>query len=158
MVVTPPYPGVYIEEIYIEEIPSRARAITGVATSIAAFVSTFEPGPLNAALHFDFQCDYGGLDRKSETSSANSSIMAAKNAGSRASPRPAVHRPGGRRRPRGNTGTLENAAPVRPQGSDLPDEDAAFRIAISIEGARSGLLIGRQERDGDFLVETCDAV
>lgn len=33
MPVTPTYPGVYIEEV-----PRGVRAITGVATSIAAFV------------------------------------------------------------------------------------------------------------------------
>ena len=69
MPVTPTYPGVYIEEI-----PSGVHTITGVATSVAAFVGTFERGPLNAALHLlslsDFQREYGGLDRNSETSYA----------------------------------------------------------------------------------------
>jgi phage tail sheath protein FI len=69
MPVAPTYPGVYIEEI-----PSGVHTITGVATSIAAFVGTFERGPLNAALQLlslsDFQREYGGLDRNSETSYA----------------------------------------------------------------------------------------
>jgi phage tail sheath protein FI len=67
--VTPTYPGVYIEEI-----PSGVHTITGVATSVAAFIGTFERGPLNAALRLlsfsDFEREYGGLDRNSETSYA----------------------------------------------------------------------------------------
>ncbi len=69
MPVTPTYPGVYIEEI-----PSGVHTITGVATSIAAFVGAFDRGPLDAALQLlsmsDFQREYGGLDRNSETSYA----------------------------------------------------------------------------------------
>ncbi len=69
MPVTPTYPGVYIEEI-----PSGVHTITGVATSIAAFVGTFDRGPLDAALQLlsmsDFQREYGGLDRNSEASYA----------------------------------------------------------------------------------------
>ena len=40
MPVTPTYPGVYIEEI-----PSGVRTITGVATSITAFVGRAPMGP-----------------------------------------------------------------------------------------------------------------
>ena len=69
MPVAPTYPGVYIEEI-----PSGVRTITGVATSIAAFVGTFRKGPLNEAMQVfsmaDFQRGYGGLDRSSEVSYA----------------------------------------------------------------------------------------
>src|SRR5688572_32965797 len=36
------YPGVYVQEV-----PSGARTITGVATSIAAFVGMAKNGPLN---------------------------------------------------------------------------------------------------------------
>ena len=45
MPVKPTYPGVYIEEI-----PSGVRTITGVATSIAAFVGHFPKGLQNEAV------------------------------------------------------------------------------------------------------------
>lgn len=69
MPVTPTYPGVYIQEI-----PSGVRTITGVATSIAAFVDYFKRGPLNKAVQVfnigDFDRIFGGLDRSSEASYA----------------------------------------------------------------------------------------
>jgi len=42
MPITPTYPGVYIEEI-----PSGVRTITGVATSITAFIGRAWRGPVN---------------------------------------------------------------------------------------------------------------
>ena len=58
------YPGVYIQEI-----PSAVHTITGVATSIAAFVGWAPQGPTNQAvlvLSFpDFQNQFGGLDSRS---------------------------------------------------------------------------------------------
>lgn len=69
MPVKPTYPGVYVEEI-----PSGVRTITGVATSIAAFIGTFRKGPLNEAMQIfsmaDFEREYGGLERTSEASYA----------------------------------------------------------------------------------------
>jgi phage tail sheath protein FI len=68
MPVTPTYPGVYIEEI-----PSGVHPITGVATSIAAFVDTFQRGPLDYAVLLgmaDFERLLGGLDTTSEASYA----------------------------------------------------------------------------------------
>jgi len=69
MPVSPTYPGVYVEEI-----PSGVHTITGVATSIAAFVDTFERGPVNYAVQLlsltDFENFMGGLDTKSEASYA----------------------------------------------------------------------------------------
>src|SRR6266508_3390489 len=69
MPVTPTYPGVYIEEV-----PSPVRTITGVATSIAAFVDFFERGPMNRAVQLfnvgDFEREFGGLDARSEASYA----------------------------------------------------------------------------------------
>ncbi len=69
MPVTPTYPGVYIEEI-----PSGVRTITGVATSVAAFVDFFKRGPMNKAVQIfnmaDFQREFGGLDTRSEASYA----------------------------------------------------------------------------------------
>jgi uncharacterized protein len=71
MPVAVSYPGVYVEEI-----PSGVRTVTGVATSIAAFVDFFPQGPLgpsNAVDVFsfaDFERAFGGLDTRSEASYA----------------------------------------------------------------------------------------
>jgi uncharacterized protein len=69
MPVTPTYPGVYIEEI-----PSGVHTITGVATSIAAFVDYFTMGPMNEAVQVlsfaDFERTFGGLNPLSEASYA----------------------------------------------------------------------------------------
>jgi phage tail sheath protein FI len=63
------YPGVYIEEI-----PSGVRPITGVATSIAAFVDYFTRGPIDTAVQVlsvaDFERSFGGLNAQSEASYA----------------------------------------------------------------------------------------
>ncbi|MCX7707521.1 MAG: phage tail sheath subtilisin-like domain-containing protein [Anaerolineae bacterium] len=64
MPVTPTYPGVYIEEV-----PSGVRTISGVATSIAAFVGWAAKGPTDRAQLVlswsDFERTYGGLDVRS---------------------------------------------------------------------------------------------
>lgn len=69
MPVSVSYPGVYVEEI-----PSGVRTITGVSTSIAAFVDYFATGPGTGAVQIfsyaDFERGFGGLDRKSEGSYA----------------------------------------------------------------------------------------
>jgi len=60
MPVTPTYPGVYVEEI-----PSGVRTITGVATSITAFIGRALRGPVNVATTInsfgDFERIFGGL-------------------------------------------------------------------------------------------------
>jgi uncharacterized protein len=74
MPATLTYPGVYIEEI-----PSGVRTITGVATSIAAFIDFFREGPLNKAVQIfgmaDFGREFGGLDTHSEASYAISQFF-----------------------------------------------------------------------------------
>jgi len=69
MPVTPTYPGVYIEEI-----PSGVRTITGVATSIAAFIGRAKRGPVDEAKTInsfaDFERIFGGLDLNSSMSFA----------------------------------------------------------------------------------------
>lgn len=64
MPVNPTYPGVYVEEI-----PSGVRTITGVATSIAAFVGWAAKGPTDHAQRVlswaDFERYFGGLDARS---------------------------------------------------------------------------------------------
>ncbi|WP_028022102.1 phage tail sheath family protein [Enterovibrio calviensis] len=63
------YPGVYIQEI-----PSGSRSLSGVATSIAAFVGRFSRGPLNTPVRMfhvgDFDTHFGGVHTNSETSYA----------------------------------------------------------------------------------------
>ncbi|MGH8474293.1 MAG: phage tail sheath family protein [Methylococcales bacterium] len=69
MPVSPTYPGVYIEEI-----PSGVRTITGVATSITAFIGRARRGPVNQATVINSYADYerifGGLDLNSAMSYA----------------------------------------------------------------------------------------
>lgn len=69
MAIQPTYPGVYVEEI-----PSGVRTITGVSTSIAAFIDYFRRGPMNRAVRVfsfgDFEREFGGLDAQSEASYA----------------------------------------------------------------------------------------
>ncbi len=64
MTVTPTYPGVYIREI-----PSGNRTITGVATSITAFVGRASRGPVDVPVPItgfgDFERTFGGLWRDS---------------------------------------------------------------------------------------------
>jgi phage tail sheath protein FI len=60
MPTSPTYPGVYLEEI-----PSGVRTITGVATSIAAFIGRALRGPVNEPItvnsYGDFERTFGGL-------------------------------------------------------------------------------------------------
>ncbi len=68
------YPGVYIEEI-----PSGVRTITGVATSITAFIGRAWKGPLDDAVTItsiaDYERMFGGLWRKSTMSYAVSQFF-----------------------------------------------------------------------------------
>jgi phage tail sheath protein FI len=61
------FPGVYIQEK-----ASGVRTITGVATSIAAFVDSFRRGLLNEAVQClsfaDFENEFGGIEATSEAS------------------------------------------------------------------------------------------
>src|ERR687885_1948451 len=54
------YPGVYVEEV-----PSGVRTITGVATSVTAFVGRARWGPLDTPVTIhgfaDFERQFGGL-------------------------------------------------------------------------------------------------
>ncbi len=65
----PSYPGVYVEEV-----PSGVRRITGVATSITAFVGRAAAGPTDnpiaLASFADFEHHFGGLDLASPMSYA----------------------------------------------------------------------------------------
>ncbi len=67
MAVTTTYPGVYIQEL-----PSGARAIAGVSTSIGAFVGKARRGPINRAVRCqgwaDYERSFGGLVAGSDMS------------------------------------------------------------------------------------------
>ena len=69
MPIATTYPGVYIEEV-----PSGVRTITGVSTSTTAFVDFFARGPMKTAVQVtsfdDFTRHFGGLHRDSEASYA----------------------------------------------------------------------------------------
>src|SRR4051812_18034912 len=69
MPVVPTYPG-----IYIEEIPSGVRTITGVATSITAFIGSAPRGPVDEPTTINSFADYerifGGLSRDTTMSYA----------------------------------------------------------------------------------------
>jgi hypothetical protein len=56
MPVTPTYPGVYIEEL-----PSGVHTITGVATSITAFVGRAQMGPVNEPTAINSFSDYDNI-------------------------------------------------------------------------------------------------
>ena len=74
MPVTPTYPGVYIEEV-----PSGVHPITGVATSIAAFVGFARRGPVNEPTTVqsfaEFSRMFGGLWSESTMSQAVSQFF-----------------------------------------------------------------------------------
>jgi phage tail sheath protein FI len=69
MTIAPTYPGVYVEEV-----PSGVRTITGVATSITAFIGRARQGPVDSATRIqsfaDFERAFGGLWRESPLSYA----------------------------------------------------------------------------------------
>ena len=69
MAIAPTYPGVYIQEL-----PSGVRTITGVATSITAFVGYTAKGPLDRATRItsfsDYERSFGGIHKDSPTSYA----------------------------------------------------------------------------------------
>jgi len=69
MPVSVSYPGVYVEEL-----PSGSRTITGVSTSITAFVGRAARGPLNEAtvIHSfgDYERIFGGVFKESKMSYA----------------------------------------------------------------------------------------
>lgn len=60
MPIQPTYPGVYVEEI-----PSGVRSITGVATSITAFIGRALRGPTDKPVTInnfgDYERQFGGL-------------------------------------------------------------------------------------------------
>lgn len=74
MPVNPTYPGVYVEEL-----PSGVHTITGVSTSVTAFVGLAKRGPINKAVHIfsfaDYDQAFGGLSKDSDMSYAVSQFF-----------------------------------------------------------------------------------
>jgi phage tail sheath protein FI len=74
MAINPTYPGVYIQEI-----PSGVRTLTGVATSVTAFIGRAQRGPVNEPMLIssfaDFERTFGGLWIASDMSYAVSDFF-----------------------------------------------------------------------------------
>src|SRR5450759_2764897 len=124
MAVAPTYPGVYIEEI-----PSGVHTITGVATSVAAFLDFFSSGPMNEAVQIlswaDFQRQFGDLNALSEASYAIQQFFL--NGGSEAW----VVRSASKLDNLGTNDPTEAAAPI---SDTIPPGAAALTITAISEG------------------------
>src|SRR5260221_240880 len=74
MPVNTTFPGVSIQEI-----PSGVRTITGVSTSVTAFLGPAVRGPVNKAVHVlslkDYENNFGGLSTDSPMSYAVSQFF-----------------------------------------------------------------------------------
>ena len=74
MPVSPTYPGVYVEEV-----PSPVRTITGVSTAVTAFIGYTARGPTNMPKRLfnfgDYEREFGGLHRDSPVSYAVSQFF-----------------------------------------------------------------------------------
>jgi phage tail sheath protein FI len=120
MAVNLTYPGVYVQEI-----PSGVRTITGVSTAVAAFIGQTRRGPINDPVTIqsfaDFEREFGGLDAGSEVSYAVRQFFL--NGGSQA----VVVRVA--RNPLAAERTLQNA-----------DGDDVLRILASSQGAAGNLI------------------
>ena len=85
MAVAPTYPGVYIEEV-----PSGVHTITGVATSITAFVGFTQSAPVDKAVHIfsfgDYERGFGPVTLESPVSRGAGLLPERRHGG--------LHRPG----------------------------------------------------------------
>ena len=117
------YPGVYIEEV-----PSGVRTITGVATSIAAFIGRARKGPEDVAVditsYADFERKFGGLWQDSAMSFAVRDFFL--NGGSHAVVVRLFHGLGA-----GAVDAVASAAAAGATGKDAKDKAAAALKAIN---------------------------
>ncbi len=113
------YPGVYVEEV-----PSGVRTLTGVATSITAFVGSATAGPVNDAVMLtgfaDYERQFGGLALSSPMSYAVRDFYL-------------------------NGGALALVVrvvgtPPDPDAADAPDPASAATVTLPIEGGGSLVL------------------
>src|SRR4051794_1991404 len=154
MPITPTFPGVYIEEI-----ASGVRTITGVATSVTAFVGATRRGPINRAVRLlgfgDFERRFGGLSDDSELSYAVRQFF--ENGGSEAwvvrvagAPATAV-----RNLTRGAANVLEVKA------ADAGSAGNAIRLTVAGSGGSNFTLTARYtppDNPSDTITETFDNV
>jgi phage tail sheath protein FI len=81
MPVAPTYPGVYIEEL-----PSGVRTITGVSTSVTAFLGYTLRGPIDDPVQL-FSFDYDTANATACSTSRSRAWSSARGSSSRARPR-----------------------------------------------------------------------
>lgn len=158
MPVAPTYPGVYIQEV-----PSGARPITGVPTAIAAFIDSFPRGPLNRAVQVfswgEFERIFGGLHVLSEASygvdqffrngGSNAWIVRVSNSGNPAVPATAIARSATVGGGQGVTFTAAEAGEwgnnvrVRVEPAPTPTDANAFDVVareVAIQDGRETVL------------------
>src|SRR5215469_7049534 len=154
MPVTPTYPGVYIQEV-----SSGVHTITGVATSITAFLGRASRGPVNEATtvtsQADFERNFGPLDRKYSMTYAVNDFF--QNGGSqgvivRLYKTPAAGAPIAKLNANGlalqaaSQGTWGNALQVRIDSKVSPDVAARFGLAttdlfnLSVQDSKTGVV------------------
>jgi len=154
MPVTPTYPGVYVQEV-----SSGVHTITGVATSITAFLGRASRGPVNEATTItsqaDFERNFGPLDRNYPMTYAVNDFF--QNGGSqgvivRLYKAPGAGAPFAKLNANGlplqaaSQGTWGNALKVRIDSKVSPDVAARFGLAVgdlfnlSVQDSKTGVV------------------
>jgi uncharacterized protein len=152
MATQPTYPGVYIEEV-----PSGVRTITGVSTSITAFVGRTLKGPIDHATRVTnfgaFEKQFGGLWRESTLSYAIRQFF--QNGGTDAVVVRIVNRRGA-----ASSITLSNGTP---NGIQLLEAEPAagghrLRVQVTDDGTRHIIVteIARTAAGAEVVVRTAD--
>src|SRR5882757_4488354 len=117
------YPGVYVQEI-----SSGVHTITGVATSITAFVGRAARGPINTAVTInsfsDFSAIFGGLWINSSLGYAVNNFFA--NGGSQAIVVRLYH---------ADPGNLQANPPVNPPAASASIPVGAFKFVAANQGS-----------------------
>ncbi len=152
MAIQPTYPGVYIEEV-----PSGVRTITGVSTSVTAFVGRTFKGPVDRATRLTnfgaFEKQFGGLWRESTLSYAIRQFF--QNGGTDAI---VVRIVDGQGTP--SSVTLDNGTP---NGIELVEAEAgssgrSLRVQVTDDGTRHIIVteIARATSGAEVVVRTAD--
>ena len=152
MAIQPTYPGVYIEEV-----PSGVRTITGVSTSVTAFVGRTFKGPVDRATRLTnfgaFEKQFGGLWRESTLSYAIRQFF--QNGGTDAI---VVRIVDGQGTP--SSVTLDNGTP---NGIELVEAEAgssgrSLRVQVTDDGTRHIIVteIARAASGAEVAVRTAD--
>lgn len=126
------YPGVYVEEL-----PSGVRTITGVATSVTAFVGRARKGPIDKAIditsYADFERTFGGLWQNSSMSFAVRDFFL--NGGARAVIVRLFHSPA-----QDGIDSVADAAAPGPTGKAAQAAAAAALATIVASGPKSAVI------------------